>query len=83
MYAHLKSAAELQLLIAVLSLFHMFAPYIVSVLWNNCVRARGTYRPSLAFERVFRDETICSLVLQRTYVNYIYFPDVFYNSCEA
>ena len=40
MYAHLKSATELQLLIAVLSLFHMFAPDIVSVLWNNCVRAR-------------------------------------------
>ena len=35
MYAHLKSATELQLLIAVLSLFHIFAPYIVSVLWNN------------------------------------------------
>ena len=60
MYAHLKSATELQLIIAVLSLFHMFAPYIVSVLWSNCVRARGMYRSSLAFERVFRDETICT-----------------------
>ena len=62
MYAHLKSATELQLIIAVLSLFHMFAPGIVSVLWNNsyCVRARGTYRSYLAFERVFRDETICT-----------------------
>ena len=59
MYAHLKSATELQHLIAALSLFHMFAPYIVNVLWNNCVRARGTYRSSLAFERVFRDTTIC------------------------
>ena len=57
MYAYLKSATELQLLIPVLSLFHMFAPDIVSVLRNNCVRARGTYRSSLAFERVFRDET--------------------------
>ena len=36
MYAHLKSATELQLLIAVLSLFHMFAPDIVCV----CARAR-------------------------------------------
>ena len=56
----LKSATEFQLINAVFSLFHMFAPYIVSVLWNNCVRARGTYRSSLAFERVFRDETICT-----------------------
>ena len=46
MYAHLKSATELQLIIAVLSLFHMFAPDIVSVLWNNCVRARGTVESS-------------------------------------
>ena len=38
MYARLKSATELQLLIAVLSLFHMFAPDRVSVLWDNCVR---------------------------------------------
>ena len=65
MYAHLKSATELQLLIAVLSLFHMFAPDIVSVLWNNCVRARGMYRSYLAFERVFRDETICRGLLTR------------------
>ena len=60
MYAYLKYATELQLIIAVLSLFHMFAPYIVSVLCNNCVRARGTYRSSLAFELVFRDDTICT-----------------------
>ena len=60
MYAHLKYFTELQLLIAVLSLFHMFAPDTVSEFWYNCVRARGTYRSPLAFERVFRDDTICT-----------------------
>ena len=60
MYAHLKSATELQLLIAVLCLFHMFVPDIVRVLLFNCVRARGTYKSHLAFERVFRDDTICT-----------------------
>ena len=59
MYAHLKYFTELQLLISVLSSFHVFGPDIVSVFWYNCVRARGTYRSPLAFERVFRDETIC------------------------
>ena len=63
MYARLKSATELQLIIDVLSLFHMFAPdNIVSVIWNNCVRARGTYRSSLA---------PLGIILSSSYFNFI------------